>query len=289
MFKMLNGEKTIMAPKLKNFITAVEMQRKVQADVKKASSIKQPQGTKEEKPPKTPPKPAETFFTTQDLRDPFDRLGEGRVGKTSLLRRYVTNSFDDKEASTQAAAYLEKRLQIRGQQVDLSLWDTAGQERFHSLAPLYYRDADGAILVYDITELQSFERVAKWVKELRQICTRPCALSIVGDKADLRGLAQVNAQDAEDYARSIGGFHSLVSAKSGQGVEDAFLRMADAVLTMRSRGGSRRSLPTGQPGRPPVNLVGPDVPQGGANSPTRRKKGCCAGGGSDRDPLAGPG
>merc|ERR1719446_1037369 len=84
-----------MAPKLKNFITAVEMQRKVQADVKKASSIKQPQGTKEEKPPKTPPKTAETFFTTQDLRDPFDRLGEGRVGRsidTSLDDTSVDNS-----------------------------------------------------------------------------------------------------------------------------------------------------------------------------------------------------
>merc|ERR1719277_2881142 len=96
-------------------------------------------------------------------------LGEGRVGKTSLLRRYVSGTFSDREASTQQAAYQEKRLTLGGRQVQLSLWDTAGQERFHSLAPIYYRDADGALLVYDITDCQSFERVAKWVSELRSV------------------------------------------------------------------------------------------------------------------------
>merc|ERR1719353_835424 len=130
-------------------------------------------------------------------------LGEGRVGKTSLLRRYVTSNFDDREVSTQNAAYLEKKVAIRGEQVQLCLWDTAGQERFHALAPIYYRDADGALLVYDITDPSSFERAAKWVKELRAQGSAHCVLAIVGNKCDLRGQAKVSTGDAEAYAQSV--------------------------------------------------------------------------------------
>merc|ERR1719277_897596 len=131
-------------------------------------------------------------------------LGEGRVGKTSLLRRYVHRGFDEAEASTLSAAYLEKRVAVRGQQVQLSLWDTAGQERFHSLAPIYYRDADGALLVYDVTDAESFRQVAKWVEELRAI-GHNSAVYIVGNKCDLR--QQVALGDAQAYARSIGAGH----------------------------------------------------------------------------------
>merc|ERR1719198_2519517 len=105
-------------------------------------------------------------------------LGEGRVGKTSLLRRYVRRTFDDKEASTQTAAYLEKQIVVNGQQVRLSLWDTAGQEKYHALAPIYYRDADGAVIVYDITDTESFRRVAKWIEELRAVGST-CTVMIV--------------------------------------------------------------------------------------------------------------
>mmetsp|Transcript_136707 Transcript_136707/g.237751 ORF Transcript_136707/g.237751 Transcript_136707/m.237751 type:complete len:210 (-) Transcript_136707:48-677(-) len=198
-------------------------------------------------------------------------LGEGRVGKTSLLRRYVSQTFDEREASTQNAAYLEKRIMVRGQQVQLSLWDTAGQERFHALAPIYYRDADGALLVYDITDLQSFERVAKWIEELRLVGnsngSRPCTLAIVGNKTDLRSQAKVPLADAEAYARSICARHSVASAKSGQGVEETFSQLADAVLVSRGQ-----SMP-GRPGRPSQGrplVLDDDVQQ---QRPGRKK--CC--------------
>merc|ERR1719401_226133 len=113
-----------------------------------------------------------------------------------------------------SASYLEKRLVLRGREVHLSLWDTAGQERFHSLAPIYYRDADGALLVYDVSDLESFRRVAKWERELR-ISGTDCAVCIVGNKADLRAQAQVPLPEAEAYATSIGARHSLTSAKTG--------------------------------------------------------------------------
>eukprot|EP00122_Pirum_gemmata_P000629 Pgem_evm2s556 len=79
-------------------------------------------------------------------------LGEGCVGKTSLVLRYCQNSFNEKHVSTLQAHFLEKRLNIDRKRVVISIWDTAGQERFHALGPIYYRDSHGAILVYDITD-----------------------------------------------------------------------------------------------------------------------------------------
>jgi len=79
-------------------------------------------------------------------------LGEGRVGKTSILLRYINGEYNDKQVSTLQASYLDKRIVVNGDSAQLSVWDTAGQERFHALGPIYYRDADAALLVYDITD-----------------------------------------------------------------------------------------------------------------------------------------
>lgn len=197
-------------------------------------------------------------------------LGEGRVGKTSLLRQFVRGTFDEQEASTQSAAYVEKQLQIHGTQVQLSLWDTAGQERFHALAPIYYRDADGALLVYDITDMESFRRVAKWVEELKVVGT-PCVLAIVGNKTDLRSQAKVPAPEAEAYARSIGARHSLASAKVGQGVHETFSKLAEDVLSLHA---SRGSTARGAASRPRGSPLVADDPQ--ATMPPRNA--CCKSG-----------
>jgi Ras-related protein Rab-21 len=90
-------------------------------------------------------------------------LGEGRVGKTSIILRYVKGEYNERQISTLQASYFEKKLVLDGNPVELSIWDTAGQERFHALGPIYYRDADGALLVYDITDTESFVKVKKWV------------------------------------------------------------------------------------------------------------------------------
>jgi Ras-related protein Rab-21 len=112
-------------------------------------------------------------------------LGEGRVGKTSILVRYIKGAFDDRSPSTLQASYLDKAITVDGQTVQLSVWDTAGQERFHALGPLYYRDADAALIVYDITTAESFTRAQHWVKELRKIVGNDIAIAIAGNKVDL--------------------------------------------------------------------------------------------------------
>ena len=168
-------------------------------------------------------------------------LGEGRVGKTSLLLRYVEDAFEDGRSSTFAASYLEKTVRFgsaRGNSLGalsprpmspaahLSIWDTAGQERYRSLGPIYYRDADGAILVYDVTDASTFGRVQSWVTELRRMVgdeNRIC-LNVVGNKVDLLGVdgRAVSEDEALDYARSVGATHSYASAKTGLGVGEIF-------------------------------------------------------------------
>ena len=96
------------------------------------------------------------------------------------------------------ASFLTKKLQLKNKAVTLSIWDTAGQERFHALGPIYYRDADGAVLVYDITEADSFQKVKSWVKELRKMLGQDVSLAIAGNKIDLQDQRRVPKETAEE-------------------------------------------------------------------------------------------
>mmetsp|Transcript_353 Transcript_353/g.769 ORF Transcript_353/g.769 Transcript_353/m.769 type:complete len:236 (+) Transcript_353:72-779(+) len=186
-------------------------------------------------------------------------LGEGRVGKTSILVRYVDGSYVDGRSSTMQASYLDKHIVIEDEvnylsshqnrtrrEAQLSIWDTAGQERFHSLGPIYYRDAKGAVLVYDITDRPSFDRVRKWTKELRKMVgdTTKICLAIVGNKLDLeRQSRAVDSEEAQKYAQSVGAAFSEVSAKTGSGVEDVFVDLTKKMLdTVKPSHRARSSL-----------------------------------------------
>lgn len=104
-------------------------------------------------------------------------LGEGRVGKTSLVLRFCKGTFAEGQPPTIQASCLDKVLRIGERSLHLVIWDTAGQERFHALGPIYYRDADAALLVFDITDSDSFGKVKTWVKELRKMVPPPLAES----------------------------------------------------------------------------------------------------------------
>uniref|UniRef100_A0A096LZU7 Ras-related protein Rab-21 n=1 Tax=Poecilia formosa TaxID=48698 RepID=A0A096LZU7_POEFO len=150
-------------------------------------------------------------------------LGEGCVGKTSLVLRYCENKFNDKHITTLQASFLTKKLNITGKRVNLAIWDTAGQERFHALGPIYYRDSNGAILVYDITDEDSFEKV-KLISYVESVPdTELIPYCIVGNKIDLDKDRHVSVEDAESYAESVGAKHYHTSAKLNKGIEELFL------------------------------------------------------------------
>lgn len=178
-------------------------------------------------------------------------LGEGRVGKTSLLVRYIYGSYSDRQQSTRQASYLEKRLTIGTTSLSLAIWDTAGQEKFHALAPIYYRDSNAALIVYDITDRTSFMKLQSWVSELRKIVGKDIILCFAANKEDLRTKQQVPRSEAEKYASEIGATHVYTSAKSGKGVEETFLNLAKQLVKKHAGGGHdsvgmRRSSRRGQ-------------------------------------------
>ncbi|KAI0729401.1 P-loop containing nucleoside triphosphate hydrolase protein [Fomitopsis betulina] len=121
-------------------------------------------------------------------------MGNTGVGKTSLLHRYTQNKFDPKNTtSTTGAFFVTKKVYVDGIKVRLQLWDTAGQERFRSMAPMYYRGANAALLLYDITNASSFDDVRGWLEELKKNCDPDLIIYIVGAKADLTYKRQVTS------------------------------------------------------------------------------------------------
>lgn len=164
-------------------------------------------------------------------------LGEGCVGKTSLVMRYCGDTFNDKHASTLQASFLKKRLNINNKRVEIAIWDTAGQERFHALGPIYYRDSNGAILVYDITDEDSFAKVKNWVKELKKMLGNEISLVICGNKSDMEKNRTVDQSTAEAYASSVGAVHVNTSAKLNRGVEELFLDLTKRMIVQHETGG----------------------------------------------------
>eukprot|EP00345_Euplotes_harpa_P013464 CAMPEP_0168345876 /NCGR_PEP_ID=MMETSP0213-20121227/17867_1 /TAXON_ID=151035 /ORGANISM="Euplotes harpa, Strain FSP1.4" /LENGTH=234 /DNA_ID=CAMNT_0008354281 /DNA_START=12 /DNA_END=716 /DNA_ORIENTATION=+ len=161
-------------------------------------------------------------------------LGESRVGKTSIMLRYCKNVFDEGQISTTDASNLEKQLKIDDTNVKLFIWDTAGQEEYHALNQVYYRDAVAAILVYDITDRDSFDKVQTWVEELRLYLPKDTPIAIAGNKCDLQN-RQIEQDEVEDYAKLINGAHFDTSAKTGKGIEEIFTEITKAVLRKSKR------------------------------------------------------
>ncbi|CAD6334165.1 unnamed protein product [Miscanthus lutarioriparius] len=116
-----------------------------------------------------------------------------------------------------------------------STQDTAGQEKFHALGPIYYRDADAALLVYDITDSDSFLRVTKWVKELKQMASKDIVMAIAANKSDLVRLKNIDTQDAVSYAESIVTNLFVTSAKAGTGIDDVFSDIAKRRITREEK------------------------------------------------------
>ncbi|KAF4020742.1 hypothetical protein G4228_012442 [Cervus hanglu yarkandensis] len=124
-------------------------------------------------------------------------LGESAVGKSSLVLRFVKGQFHEFQESTIGAAFLTQTVCLDDTTVKFEIWDTAGQERYHSLAPMYYRGAQAAIVVYDITNEESFARAKNWVKELQRQASPNIVIALSGNKADLANKRAVDFQAEE--------------------------------------------------------------------------------------------
>ncbi|XP_030841808.1 ras-related protein Rab-31 [Strongylocentrotus purpuratus] len=160
-------------------------------------------------------------------------LGTTCVGKTCITTRFVKGKFDENCVSTIGAAFLSRLLYFQNIEYSFALWDTAGQEQFRSLAPLTYRSAAAALIVYDITNQDSFDEVDFWISELRKMGPEEILIYVIGNKVDLESYRVVDRKVAESYAQTKGVFHFHSSAKTGQGVDDIFYHICQMTRSIQ--------------------------------------------------------
>ena len=141
-------------------------------------------------------------------------IGESGVGKTNIITRYTSDSFNINTLSTIGVDLFTKKMQSNNYNVTLNIWDTAGQERMKALASSYYKAAKGVILVYDISSKESFDRLRFWLKELRNSGGENVKVVIIGNKNDLFEQRQVSDQEAKKFADEKSYFYMEVSAKT---------------------------------------------------------------------------
>eukprot|EP00038_Savillea_parva_P005827 m.160186 g.160186 ORF g.160186 m.160186 type:complete len:211 (-) comp11910_c0_seq1:300-932(-) len=175
-------------------------------------------------------------------------LGESAVGKSSLVLRFVKGQFHEYQESTIGAAFLTQTVCIDDTTVKFEIWDTAGQERYHSLAPMYYRGAQAAIVVYDVTSTDTFARAKTWVKELQRQANPNIVIALAGNKADLAGKRAVDFEEAQAYAEDNGLLFMETSAKTAKNVNEIFLAIAKKLPKNESRGGGGGSFAVQQDG-----------------------------------------
>ena len=149
-------------------------------------------------------------------------LGDQSVGKSSILNRFYQDKFEQEYQATIGLDFHSKNTEINGTTVRLLLYDTAGQEKFKSLIPMYIRDANIILVVYDITLKDSFTHTEHWVNETKDLKRDDAIFVLIGNKIDLDDKREVTTKEAEDFAIQKGFLFHEVSAKSGDGIEDLF-------------------------------------------------------------------
>ena len=170
-------------------------------------------------------------------------LGEGRVGKSSIGNKWQNGTFDPQRRSTVAAAFFQKSMIVGGKTIEIVLWDTAGQEEYHSLAPIYYKDAQAAILVFSVTDSTSFDRMMQWKNELVMSRGENIKLVIAANKIDMISQRVISSQQGVDFATKIGCPIFEVSAKTGEGIDMLFSSLAkilSEVPTQKNHGAKRQ-------------------------------------------------
>merc|ERR1711981_735855 len=153
-------------------------------------------------------------------------LGDSAVGKSSLVLRFVRGQFFEYQESTIGAAFLTQTVALNDTTVKFEIWDTAGQERYHSLAPMYYRGAAAAIVAYDITTRDTFQRAKQWVKELQRQGNPNIVIALAGNKVDLSSKRKVEQEEAQAYADDNGIMFMETSAKTAHNVNELFVAIA---------------------------------------------------------------
>jgi len=156
-------------------------------------------------------------------------IGSSGCGKSSILLRFSDHAYTESYISTIGIDFKVRTIELGGKTIKLQIWDTAGQERFRTITSAYYRGAHGIIIVYDITDADSFKNVREWMGEIDRYGGEHVCRLLVGNKCDLANRRAVDYDTAKEYADKVGIPFLETSAKSSVNVDKAFLAMASNI------------------------------------------------------------
>jgi len=156
-------------------------------------------------------------------------LGDQAVGKTSIITRFMYDTFDSTYQATIGIDFLSKTMYLEDRTVRLQLWDTAGQERFRSLIPSYIRDSSVAVVVYDVTNRTSFLNTGTWIEDVRTERGSDVVIMLVGNKTDLGDKRSVSIEEGEAKAKEYDILFIETSAKLGFNIKALFRKVASAL------------------------------------------------------------
>jgi Ras-related protein Rab-2A len=192
-------------------------------------------------------------------------IGDSGVGKSCMLLQFTDKRFEALHDLTIGVEFGARVIQLNHQEVKLQIWDTAGQESFRSITRSYYRGACGALLVFDVTQRETFDHVQGWLDDARANCNTPITVMLVGNKCDLESKRVVSKEEAQAFAKERDVVYIETSAKTAQNIDEAFITSANTIFDKVQSGVIDQSLVSGKPAR-----TGP----GPTPKPTPAKKGC---------------
>ncbi|CAI5976137.1 unnamed protein product [Closterium sp. NIES-65] len=190
-------------------------------------------------------------------------IGDSGVGKSCLLLRFADDSYLESYISTIGVDFKIRTVELDGKTIKLQIWDTAGQERFRTITSSYYRGAHGIIVVYDVTDQESFNNVKQWLNEIDRYASENVNKLLVGNKCDLTNKRVVDYQTAKAFADEIGIPFLETSAKNATNVEQAFMTMAAEI---KNRMASQPAL---------GNKGGGQTVRPGESRPLQQNSNCC--------------
>jgi small GTP-binding protein len=160
--------------------------------------------------------------TKEDFKLKIVVVGDSGVGKTNLIKRFISNEFSTNFKATIGVEFMSKTYRINKHLFKVEIWDTAGQERYKSITAVYYKGAKGALLVYDTTSKISFNSIDKWMEEIRDKTANDIKLMIIGNKIDLKDYREVTTEEAIEKAKTLGVPVMETSALDATNVNKAF-------------------------------------------------------------------
>ena len=162
-------------------------------------------------------------------------LGESRVGKTSLIKRYTKDQFGGVYLTTVGMDFQDKIIELEDKKVRLQVWDTAGQERFRNVTKSYFQSSHGLLVVYDITDKESFEKINFWMENIKNNAPEKAKLILVGNKCDLANERKVTIEYGENKARNYNIKFFESSAKDGTNVNEIFEELVKQIIEGKTK------------------------------------------------------